>query len=542
MKRLQLLTVFLILHALSFGQNQSDGSVDPLIATPVGQQFTGPLPSPFAPEIFRFRPGLVTQSDAFTDPMEPFAFDNARWFSIGRLQTSANQTVYGLRFQLPNRAATFGYQDIDDNNPRIQWIGQGQNLGDLEFRMADSFTSTSSDLVATMRSDSGTVFSTINIPFFEDAKIGIGNLNFDKSIEIIQELQSSNPTYSIDATNDSSSPENYGVNARVRGPANQNFGFNAIVEGTAGRNFGYNALVNGEAGSNFGFFADVKGSANERYGVLASSSGEGSINYGVFGSARDASTNFGIYGAVPNTGGFSNNSGDFAGFFDGDIGTTSVGLFVPSDERLKENVSEIEFASDNLMKLKPKMYEYIRSDKINLSQGRQFGFIAQEIEEIFPELIKEVRKPVLDENNEVIEYIEYKSVNYLGLIAILTASIQELNQEVERLKETNGSYVVYSDRLDAEEMKGLERLAYKLEQNYPNPFQGKSVIEYSLPEYEENASIMVFNMTGKLLKEYKLREKSGTIEVNSDDFEPGIYLYSLISNNDEIITKKMIVK
>jgi len=49
-------------------------------------------------------------------------------------------------------------------------------------------------------------------------------------------------------------------------------------------------------------------------------------------------------------------------------------------------------------------------------------------------------------------------------------------------------------------------------------------------------------MTGKLLKEFKLREKSGQIEINSKDFEPGIYLYSLVSNNNEIITKKMIVK
>ena len=202
----------------------------------------------------------------------------------------------------------------------------------------------------------------------------------------------------------------------------------------------------------------------------------------------------------------------------------------------------MESALENIMLLKPKTYEYITSDKINLSRGKQFGFIAQELEQVFPELIKDIEKPVFDENNKVIEYFEYKSVNYLGLIAILTASIQELSQEVERLKETNNAYVVYSDQLDAEELKKLEALAYKLEQNYPNPFQGKSVIEYSLPDFEKDASILVFNMTGKLLKEFKLREKSGQIEINSKDFEPGIYLYSLVSNNNEIITKKMIVK
>ncbi|NGZ88641.1 T9SS type A sorting domain-containing protein [Psychroflexus sp. C1] len=67
-------------------------------------------------------------------------------------------------------------------------------------------------------------------------------------------------------------------------------------------------------------------------------------------------------------------------------------------------------------------------------------------------------------------------------------------------------------------------------------------MEYSIPDDERNASIMVFNMTGKLLKEFKLREKTGKIEITSDEFQPGIYLYSLISDNNEIITKKMIVK
>jgi len=506
MKCLQLLTVFLMFSALSFGQNQSNGPVPITITNPIGPQFGGQ-------EIFRFRPGVVTQLQSGTS----FDFNSSQWFSIGNLDTSllpspltGTNEVFGLRFQLPRKSLVMGYQDIGDINPRIQWLGlgPGEFLGDLEFRVADNFTTTNSDLVATMRNDSGTVFGLSSTSDFDDSKVGILDFQFDKALNIIQELGSANPTYSIDVFNNSSSPENYGVNARVRGSAGQNFGFNSLVEGEADRNYGYNAIVNGNSSDSFGVFADVSNAVN----------------------------NIAIYGTVPTSLG-----SDIAGFFDGDISTTA-GFFAPSDRKLKENISNLENTIESILQLKPKSYTYIESDKINLSKGNQYGFIAQELEEIFPELTKNIKKPVFDENNNIVEYLEYKSVNYLGLIAILTASVQELSQEVERLKETNNSYVVYSDKFDAEEMKRLKKLAYKLEQNYPNPFQGKSIIEYSLPEYEENASIMVFNMTGKLLKEFKLREKSGTIEVSSDDFEPGIYLYSLISNNDEIITKKMIVK
>jgi len=538
MKRLQLLTFILMLSALSFGQNQSAGQVINPIFNPITQQFGGQ-------EIFRFQPGLVTQLQSGS----LFDFSSSQWFSIGTLNTAllptpGNQRVFGLRFQLPRKALLFGYQDIGDINPRIQWNGlePGSFLGDLEFRVADNFNNTNSKLVATMRNDGGTVFAENGLSNFDDAKVGILNTKFDKSLEILLELSSQNPTFGVDVFNNSSSPENYGFNSRVRGiAAIQSFGYSALVEGTSERNFGYFALVNGTAINNTGLRAIVSGNASVKFGVDALAQGEATINFGVKGIARDASTNFGIYGIVQtDSNGDSLNPGDFAGFFEGDVEVT--GLFSSSDRKLKTDIVDIQNGFDDVMSLKPRMYEFIKTDKKVLPSGLQYGFIAQELEEVFPELIKEVKKPVFDKEGNITEFFEYKSVNYIGLIAILTASVQELSQEVERLKETNNAYVVYSDQLDAEELKKLEALAYKLEQNYPNPFQGKSVIEYSLPDFEKDASILVFDMTGKLLKEFKLREKSGQIEINSRDFEPGIYLYSLVSNNNEVITKKMIVK
>jgi len=145
---------------IALGQNQSFGSVSSSINFPIPQQFgTG--------EIFRFRPGLVTQLDSGNN----FGFTNSRWFSIGRLKTGT-QTVYGMRFQLPNKALTMGYQDINDPNPRIQWIGAGSSSGtDLEFRVANSFTSTTSKLVTTMTNDGNTFFG--NPLSTNEAKVGI---------------------------------------------------------------------------------------------------------------------------------------------------------------------------------------------------------------------------------------------------------------------------------------------------------------------------------------------------------------------------------
>ena len=92
--------------------------------------------------------------------------------------------------------------------------------------------------------------------------------------------------------------------------------------------------------------------------------------------------------------------------------------------------------------------------------------------------------------------------------------------EIEKIKE-NGSY---------------------LGQNTPNPFETATTIEYSFPQNEKNVVLMVFNLNGEKLKEYNLQDFKGSVTISANEFKPGLYLYSLISNNSEVITKKMLVK
>ncbi len=455
MKRLQLLLIFIMLRALVYGQNQSDGTVLTSISSPIQQQFSGQ-------EIFRFQPGVITQLNSGNG----FGFNNDRWFSLGELNTGS-QTVFGLRFQLPNRAVTFGYQDINDVNPRIQWIGTGQNSGNLEFRVASSFTSTGSNLVASFNNDLSATF---------------GNLG---------SLTNTSARLKVDTK------EKIGLYASVRNP-DQSF-MNSI-------------------------FAVAADAQETNVGVAAKNTSSAPTEYAIYGIASSSA-----------------QQNNFAGFFDGDVGITG-NIVNASDEKLKENVEVLDSALEKVLKLQPKTYDYINSKEITLAEGKQYGFIAQELEKVFPTLVTQIKKPVFDEQNELIDFVEYKSVNYLALISILTAAVQDLSQEVNRLTETNNSYVVFSDRFESSEIEKIERLAYKLEQNYPNPFEGSTIIEYAIPKNENNASILVFNMSGRLLKEYQLKENKGQLKISSADFEPGIYLYSLVSGGNEIITKKMIIK
>jgi hypothetical protein len=66
---------------------------------------------------------------------------------------------------------------------------------------------------------------------------------------------------------------------------------------------------------------------------------------------------------------------------------TANAYFTSSDFNLKSNIEDLDFSfNEKIMNLLPKQYTY-KSDK---DQKIHYGFIAQELEEKFPELVKEI--------------------------------------------------------------------------------------------------------------------------------------------------------
>ena len=107
---------------------------------------------------------------------------------------------------------------------------------------------------------------------------------------------------------------------------------------------------------------------------------------------------------------FYGNSGD--SWFDGTI--TAQDLNVLSDSNLKENVQTVDNALDKVMSLRGVSFDWKKSKESS------FGVIAQELEQIFPELV----------------YGESpRAVNYNGLVGILIESIKDLKQEIVSLNE-----------------------------------------------------------------------------------------------------------
>jgi hypothetical protein len=108
----------------------------------------------------------------------------------------------------------------------------------------------------------------------------------------------------------------------------------------------------------------------------------------------------------------------------GVINATSTSISAISDQRLKENVRDIDTGLNSIMALKPRRFDWKEGkgqDKKNAA-----GFIAQEFEDVFPECVG-VSKAGGDG-------IEYKNINHETLIPTLVKAIQELKAEFDAYK------------------------------------------------------------------------------------------------------------
>ena len=109
----------------------------------------------------------------------------------------------------------------------------------------------------------------------------------------------------------------------------------------------------------------------------------------------------------------------------GTVTATSTSISAISDQRFKENIRDLDDGLDVVMALKPRKFDWKEGKGPNTKDAR--GFIAQEFEQVFPDLIDEWKDPA-PEGEE-----PYKSVRQ-DLIPVLVKAIQELKAELDATK------------------------------------------------------------------------------------------------------------
>ena len=266
-------------------------------------------------------------------------------------------------------------------------------------------------------------------------------------------------------------------------------------------------------------------------------------------------------------------SGQFTFYVTGDGNVYSKGsLLTASDESYKENISSINNSLNTIRQMRGVTYKLkeqadesttastLQSDvssrdtlsaqspvpveivnKIKAEKKRKkSGFIAQELEEIFPEAVY-----TLPNGKKAIAYSE--------IIPLLVEAIKEQQNEIDKqqneidelrqskIVQTRSAIGAVDEQSDVNSLLD-EKLKAKLYSNIPNPFKEQTTISFFIPEASSRASIHIYNLQGKQIKQINIESRgNGSVTINGYELTPGMYMYSLIVDGKEVDTKKMIL-
>ncbi|MCI5108352.1 MAG: tail fiber domain-containing protein, partial [Candidatus Pacebacteria bacterium] len=258
----------------------------------------------------------------------------------------------------------------------------------------------------------------------------------------------------------------FGSGSDATGGESVAFGVDTLASGNFAASFGCKSCATATAAASFGLCTDATGNYSFTTGRNTTASGTYSVALGGFSSAQgnsafaaggsnhacaDNSVALGkkvtVTGACSTGIGLDNTArtisqtstfavlGGVAGFgtttpqselsVEGSIlssdlygGATTLSvdangniIRTPSDERLKTNITPITNALEKVLSLNGVYYNW--KDTNRFGSEREIGFIAQEVEDVVPEVVKSGG--------------EYKSLNYQVLTALLAGAVQELS-------------------------------------------------------------------------------------------------------------------
>jgi Chaperone of endosialidase len=119
---------------------------------------------------------------------------------------------------------------------------------------------------------------------------------------------------------------------------------------------------------------------------------------------------------------------------------------IPSDRRLKTNI--VALKSHDILQKVLKMQGVTYQLKANPERGLQYGFIAQDLREIFPEKITENKAG-------------YLSASYGDFDPMIVEAIKALNEKIEKLESENSLLKSLNGRLDALNVQLVKRVSSK---------------------------------------------------------------------------------
>ncbi len=274
------------------------------------------------------------------------------------------------------------------------------------------------------------------------------------------------------------------------------------------------------------------------------------------------------------------STGDFKLYRNGAVKGTfnkTSGVYTPvSDRSLKKDISAINGQLAKIMKLKPSTYLF----KDQKGVTKNYGFIAQEVKAIFPELAPVVstvreggkdllgvsytefipilvagiqeQQSVIEQQNDKIAILESKLDKIenldakLAKIAALDAKLAKLDEMSERLDQFSTDLQYCCSKSTGSttipvKMNKTSELPF-VEQNIPNPFTAQTEIKYYIPRSAQGGMMQITDRSGQVLKTVRINEVgAGKVTLDANELAAGSYFYTFMVDGKVIDTKQMVL-
>lgn len=205
-------------------------------------------------------------------------------------------------------------------------------------------------------------------------------------------------------------------------------------------------------------------------------------------------------------------------------------VYQHSDGRAKKNIRTIDFGLNTILKLRPVSYNWkTESDiqeeqnsfynknieqNISISQANdktQYGFIAQELEQIIPDAV------ITDENGN-------KLINYTVIMPMLVQSIQDLQIIITNQENTIANLTTKISEL---QNSTSDITSNRIIECTPNPSNGIVKFEYSVNDNVNSKEILITNLIGDL-KFRVICDDNTSVSADLSKLGSGIHIATLV--------------
>ena len=221
----------------------------------------------------------------------------------------------------------------------------------------------------------------------------------------------------------------------------------------------------------------------------------------------------------------------------------SYGVWIGSDKRFKKDINTLNNALDKVLALRGTEYVYtndVFKDR-NFPEEKQIGFIAQEMEQVMPNLVR---------SNGGNGY----TVNYVGLIPVLVEAMKEQQSQIEDkdaaiscLQSKMESLEARLARLEANmsqtasDARPIEET--KLNKSFgiaPNPSTGHFQLNLSEGMQTETSVLLIFDQNGREVTRQTIEAGSKVAEFDLN-VPNGLYNLSILSQGKLTATQTLVV-